>query len=348
MVAISKPVFADSHVANQDSERSVAIVLNVNARKVDQETLGLMRSMVSDADLYISRRPEDGKRIADEVVAKGYDAVLWGGGDGTFAAGVAALLDSSDRLGLDVPDVGVLPFGTGNAVAWSVGKSSSSRESIANNLDLAKSPAQKRQLQMLRVEGQPTVFCGFGLDAEILEDLGKTVGVLRKVGLEQTIQSAGLRYFLTVSARSVPRFVASQRTEIVAINRGSPAIKVDAQGNQIGAPVLAGRVLWRGMATLASCGSIPYYGLGLKMFPQAEKTTGRFQVRLADASALEMISNLPKIWRGEYDSPRIHDFLVDEVELVAAKPTTFQSGGDVVGSRERMTVSLWDRPIDMV
>ena len=86
----------------------------------------------------------------------------------------------------------------------------------------------------------------------------------------------------------------------------------------------------------------------MKMFPQAEKLPGRFQLRVSDMSAVEALSPLHLIWRGEYDSPRLCDFLVDEVELVLDRPAPFQSGGDLIGNRDRVTISLWDRPIGMV
>ena len=107
-------------------------------------------------------------------------------------------------------------------------------------------------------------------------------------------------------------------------------------------------MLWRGPATLASAGTIPFYGLGLRIFPHADRMPGRFQLRLSDAGAGEILTHLPSVWKGRYGSPRIHDFLVDEVELVLAKPAPFQANGDLLGDRERMTLKLWQRAIPVV
>src|SRR5262249_24984427 len=142
--------------------------------------------------------------------------------------------------------------------------------------------------------------------------------------------------------------LTAQRAEIVVINRGAPAIHVDVDGNAVGAPIASGRVLWRGVASLASAGTIPVYGLGLRLFPHAHRMPGRFPVPVADPGPAEILTKLPAIWKGRVSSPRIHDYLVDEVEMVLARPTAFQANGDLVGERERVRLKLWPRPIAIV
>src|SRR5437762_3491737 len=122
--------------------RRVAVVLNVNARRVDAETQRWIQSVVPRQDLFLSRSLEDGKR----------------------------------------------------------------------------------GLPRISIEGRPSMFCGFGLDAQILDDFGATVGALRRAGIADHVKSAGVRYFLSVTSRSLPRFLFSSRPEVVAINRGAPAI----------------------------------------------------------------------------------------------------------------------------
>src|SRR5262245_1465865 len=72
--------------------RRVAVVLNANARKVDDETLAWVRAVVPHDDLFLSQSLEDLGPICDMLVARRYDAVLWGGGDGTFVQGTGRLL----------------------------------------------------------------------------------------------------------------------------------------------------------------------------------------------------------------------------------------------------------------
>ena len=328
--------------------RRVAVMLNVNARKVDGGTLRWVRGVVPREDLFLSWTLTDAPRIAERVVGEGYDAVLLGGGDGTFANGVAALANAARHLDAPVPDVGVLRLGTGNAMADAIGAAPATADGLAGDLRRARRAPSRRRLSLLEVEGRPAMFCGFGLDAQILDDLHAVMRLLNRARLADRVSSAAVRYFLAVAGRSVPRFALSARTEVVAVNRGAPAIKVDVDGKPIGAPIPNGRVLWRGPASLASAATIPYFGLGMKMFPHAGRERGRFQLRLSDAGVVEILSRLPVIWQGRYQSPRIHDFLVERVELVLSRPAPFQSNGDLVGDRSRLDLGLWQQPVAVV
>jgi diacylglycerol kinase family enzyme len=335
-------------VARPQRARRVAVVLNANARRVDGEALRWVRGVVPERDLFLSTSLADSPRIAGILVAEGYDAVLWGGGDGTFANGVAEVSAAAARAGRPLPEMGSLRLGTGNAIADAIGAAPATSAGVAEEVRRARAARRAKLLPMLDVEGRPGLFCGFGLDAQILDDFGRTVRSLDKVGLAGAVRSAGARYFLSVTSRSIPRFVASSRPEVVAINRGSPAIKVDVDGNPIGDPIPAGRVLWRGIATLASAGTIPFYGLGLRIFPHCDRMAGRFQLRLADVNAAQILANLPKIWKGRFASPRLHDFLVDEVELVLSRPAPFQANGDLLGDRGGAVLRPWSSPIPVI
>lgn len=353
MVALHRNFAPSTHLRraprHEPRTRRVAVVLNANARRVDAETLRWIQAVVPHEDLFVSRCFEDGCRFVEEILERGYDAVLFGGGDGTFAHGVASLYAAAGRRGLDhIPEVGVLRLGTGNAMAEAIGASPATAAGLADDLRRARAVASRKLVQLLRVEGRPTMFAGFGADAQILDDFHATIGLLKKARVADTLKNAALRYALSVTTRSIPRFMLAQRTEIVAINRGGPATKVDPDGNAIGAPIATGRVLWRGTASLASAASIPFYGLGMKMFPHADRVAGRFQLRLTDMGTAEILANLPRIWKGRYGSPRLHDFLVERVELVLAKPSPFQSGGDLLGERQQVTIDLWHRPIAVV
>ena len=82
--------------------------------------------------------------------------------------------------------------------------------------------------------------------------------------------------------------------------------------------------------------------------PHAERTEGRFQLRLSDLGAGTILANLPAIWQGRFSHRRLADFLVEDVELVASRPIPFQAGGDLVGERQTVRLSLWPRPVAVV
>ncbi len=328
--------------------RRVGVVLNARARKVDDKTVSWIRSVVPHEDLFLSQSLEDLGPISEMLLARRYDAVLWGGGDGTFVQGVAKLAAAADVRRTRLPDVGVLRLGTGNAVAETLGAAQPTPDGLALDLSRARAHARRRELSLIEVEGKPTVFCGFGLDAMIQDDYNRTVGWLKKTGLAPRLESAAARYFLSVATQTIPRFAVSTRPEIVAVNRGKPAIRVDVDGRQVGDPIPAGRVLWRGRASLASAATVPYYGLGLKMFPHAQRSPEQFQLRLADTGSVEVLAHLREVWRGGYQGNTIHDFLCDEVELMLSRPAPFQSGGDLVGDRSNVTIALSPRRLSVI
>jgi diacylglycerol kinase family enzyme len=329
-------------------DRQVAVVLNANARAVNEKAVRWVSRVVPERDLFVSRTLEEGEEIAQILVERGYDAVLWGGGDGTFAAGMRSVLRAASEQGKRMPEMGVVRLGTGNAMADAIGAGPASEKGLTEDLRRARKSESVRRVPLLDLEGMPTVFCGFGLDAQILQDHHALVAGLKRVGLGETFRNAGLRYFMSVASRSIPRFVATDRPEVVAVNRGSVAVRVDADGRPIGNPIPTGRVLWRGPVTLASCGTIPFYGLGMRIFPHADRQAGRFQLRLSDLGAAEALAYLPKIWTGRVNHPRIADFLVDDVELVLSRPAPMQASGDVFGLRERAQIKFWPRPVAVV
>src|SRR5262249_46737114 len=198
--------------------RRVAVVLNANARRVDAETVRWVRSVVPERDLFLSQRLEECPRIARDIVRSGFDAVLWGGGDGTFANGVAEVVAAARAQGRRLPEMGCLRLGTGNAIADAIGASRATPAGLADDLIRARGASSARQLLMLDIEGRPGLFCGFGLDAQILDDYGATVRALERLHIADAVKSAGVRYFLAVAGRSIPRFLTAQRAEIVVIN----------------------------------------------------------------------------------------------------------------------------------
>src|SRR2546421_546346 len=105
----------------QRAGRRVAVVLNARARHVTREVIEQARELLPSTDLFISGDLAAARDIARTVVETGYDAVLAGGGDGTFTRCVTDVHAAAAQLGLPAPAVGVLRLGTGNAVADAVG-----------------------------------------------------------------------------------------------------------------------------------------------------------------------------------------------------------------------------------
>jgi diacylglycerol kinase family enzyme len=328
----------------------VAVILNQRARGVGPEVVRRLGRIVPSSDLYLSRDLEQSRAIARTVVERGYEAVLLGGGDGTFVQCLSDLRGEADRRALPLPGVGVLRLGTGNALADALGASTPTLDGLAADVRRARRRGQK-SLSLLEVDGKLTPFAGCGLDAQILDDFGKLGRALDSMGPMAQALGAGPRYALTVGLRSTPRFVFKQLPEITVVNTGGPAYRVDwSTGQPIDdEPIEAGRVLFRGRAAIATCSTIPYFGLKMKMFPFTELMEGRFQLRCSTASAFETLWNLPSVFRGEYRTPNLHDYLCESIEIRMERPVPVQVGGDVQDApRDRLQVALAAEPIRVV
>src|SRR5262249_11198347 len=140
-------------------------------RHVTPRVLAEARKVVPREDLFISTDIEAAQQIAQTIVDRRYDAVLAGGGDGTFVRCLSDVCAHAARRGRKPPAVGVLRLGTGNAMADALGVVA--RRTMADVLASARRCAPNR-LTMLSVAGRLSPFAGIGLDAQILEDYGIT------------------------------------------------------------------------------------------------------------------------------------------------------------------------------
>jgi diacylglycerol kinase family enzyme len=329
----------------------VAVILNHNARGVRPEVVERLERLVPHRDLFVSHAVEDSRAIARTVVERAYDGVLFGGGDGTFVQCLSDIAGEARLWDAPLPGVGVLRLGTGNALADALGASRPTLDGLVKDLRRARGARtdSEKMLPLLEVGGKLTPFAGCGLDAQILDDfaaLGRTIDQL--AGDHASKIGAGARYAMTVALRSTPRFLLSELPKIEVINTGGPAYVVDWRTGRVRdeKPLATGAVLFRGRAALCSTSTIPYFGLRMKMFPYVESRRGKFQLRCSTASAYETIRNLPAVFKGEYLSPNLHDFLCDGVEIRVERPVPVQVGGDLQDApMNKLSVTLSEQPV---
>jgi len=338
----------------------VAVILNNNARGVRPEVVERLGRLVPQRDLFISESVEASREIARTVVERAYDGVLFGGGDGTFVQCLSDIASESRNLDVPLPGVGVLRLGTGNALADAIGASKPTLDGLIADLRRARGTSpfsdEAKTLKLLTVDGKLTPFAGCGLDAQILDDFAKLGEMIDNTapafGVHGDKIGASARYAMTVALRSVPRFVLSKLPEIEVTNASSePAYRIDQRTGRVDEdhPILPGELVFRGRAALCSASTIPYFGLKMKMFPYVERMPGRFQLRCSTASAAETLINLPAVFRGEYRSPNLHDFLCTEVAVKMERPVPIQVGGDLAdGLRDQLSVGLADEPVRLL
>jgi diacylglycerol kinase family enzyme len=326
----------------------VAVLLNAHAKAVNADVRRALSLVVPDEHLFFSTSQEEATAIAEEVVKRRYATVFTGGGDGTFVSWVNRILETAERRCARPPRFGVLALGTGNAVAEMVG---ATRRGHA--YDLARfvrgEVGRVRRLELLTCEGRRTPFAGVGVDAAVLNDYNwlrmRLAGTpLAKLGL------GAPGYGLAVALRSAPRALLERRASYCEIvNVGRPAWRLDAGGARVGPAIAHGELLYAGPCMLAAASTVPYYGLGLRAFPFAEKAQGMMQVRVATRIGVHtLLMNLPSIWSGGFAHESLLDFHADRVSLRFERPMPLQIGGDAEGWRDEVTFGMAANHVEVV
>ncbi|MFT3915969.1 MAG: diacylglycerol kinase family protein [Anaeromyxobacteraceae bacterium] len=325
----------------------VAVLLNGNAKAVNARVRDSLLSVVPSEHVYFTTCPDEASRVAEAVVDRGYHTVFTGGGDGTFVAWVNRILEIAERRFARAPRFGVLALGTGNAVAEMVG--ADPRRHTEDLVRYLRGEAGTRRLPLLDVGGRRTPFAGVGLDAAILNDYNW----VRQRLAETPLRGLGLGapgYGLAVALRSAPRYLMERRPGYCEIvNTGRTAWRLDARGNRIGRPVEHGELLYAGPCALAAASTVPYYGLGLKAFPFADRAPGMFQLRLASSVPVaDVLLQLPRLFSGEFSHEVLHDFSVERVALSFERPMPLQIGGDAEGWRDGVQFGLAPGAVEVV
>jgi diacylglycerol kinase family enzyme len=328
--------------------RRIAVVVNGRAKNVTAEVISTLDRILEGSDLFVSRRIEDAREIAQTLVHRRYDTVLTGGGDGTFTVMVTEVVREARRRGAPLPRFGLLKLGTGNALAWVVGARDLKGGQVDADIRRLCDEAGSRPVRLIEVEGIITPFCGLGADAHVLADYGWVKQHLGATPLKR-FSSGPSGYAIAAVARTLPSLLFSGMTQCRVINAGGEACRVGPHGSVIGRPFQHGEVMYQGPMRLCALSTIPYYGYGFRMFPFAEDRKDRMQLRVSTIKPHEFIYHLKEIWRGEYVNPKsIFDFLVERVALEFEPKAPFQVGGDPRGERDRLEVGLCPTPIELV
>jgi diacylglycerol kinase family enzyme len=326
----------------------VAVLLNGNAKAVNEGVRRKLSLVVPPEHLFFSRNPEEANDIAEEVVARRYGTVFTGGGDGTFVSWVNRILDRAERRAARPPRFGVLPLGTGNAVAGAVG--ACARTHLAQLARyLRGEPCRTRRLELLTCDGRRTPFAGVGIDAGVLNDYNWVRGRLAETPLRRLgLGLAG--YGLAVALRSAPRYLLERRPSYCEIvNVGKPAWRLDASGHRVGRPVPHGELLYAGSCMMAAASTVPYYGLGLRVFPFVDRAPGMFQLRVAaEIPVPTILANVGRIWAGSFTHPGLVDFHAERVALRFERAVPLQIGGDAEGWRDEVGFGMAAAPVEVV
>jgi len=338
-----------------------AVLLNINARGVSKKVRDTISQIVPEEDLFISHSELEAETHAHEIIKRRYKGVFSGGGDGSLILLVNLLWENVIKLNEELssgsnaairdgykgtgdiviepyrfPFLGILKLGTGNGWASVVGskKGVEQLKYVLAGGDLKFTP-----FDLIFTENRRFHFSGLGWDAAILNDyidfkkLGNRFPYLKKY-------LASLPgYISSMMIRTIPRELTKQilnlkqsRCEIV--NRGARVFRIEGGGRPV--PVRFGRGdrIFSGNVNVVGVATTPNYGFNLKAFPYAMTMPGMMNLRIIQAGIPELIMNAGPIWNGVYCSPKIHDFLVSDVEIFFSASMPLQIGGDAEGMRD--------------
>ncbi|HEX7836396.1 MAG TPA: diacylglycerol kinase family protein, partial [Kofleriaceae bacterium] len=185
--------------------RRVAIMLNRNAQGVTASRIARVRAIAGGEHVFVTASADDARGAIAAIVARGYDVLCTGGGDGTFVHAVGEL-----RAYAQWPILFGLRLGSGNAIADVCGARRPTWCGLAADLARAAGGEAPHALRVLEVDGRLAHSAGFGLDAEFNEDLARVAKAgLRRPWLHPLL-AGGRGLYLTAAVRTVPRLARAR------------------------------------------------------------------------------------------------------------------------------------------
>lgn len=317
-------------------EYNLAVVLNDNAKRVTPQVRARIHELVPERSIFYSRSLDDSSAIARKVVDARYDAVFTGGGDGT----VIQFINDMVATHAPLPALGVLPLGTGNALASMV-----SSGDYLHDLEtyVLQKQADFQHIGLLQSEGRVFPFAGLGIDARILNDY---VHIKKRYAenrvMKPLLQGLG-GYLLASFGRTIPQVVgdamAGRRTSVRVVNRGRLAFRADVEGSPV-EEFGPGQVIYQGEAHMVSAATAPYYGHGMKIFPNSLRHPGYFELRIVFGSIARAVAKLGTVWKGRFVEDGFWSVMAEDVSVEFDRDMPFQIGGDAHGLRKNVQFTL--------
>lgn len=324
--------------------KKVAIILNNNARSVTDDSIYAVTKAALDVggcEVFLSNSVEKLDSIIDNIIDYRADVVMCGGGDGTFATCVTKFYNKcKDNL----PAFGILRLGTGNALADVLGVC----RSYKTSLELAKR-GMVSNLSMLKIKDKIAPFAGIGLDAMILEDYETVKGELNEDPVFKIIESqrGPMDYGLAISLLSFWKVLMGHTKSNVTITNvsDSEAYQIDEHGFVVGNRKGKGETIYHGTAGMIAGSTVPYYGMGFKMFPQVNPSAEGFQLRVINLKIHELITSFPFFIMGDIFHKHITDYHCKSVSIKMERNVPFQLGGDSMGKTNALIIDSVQIPV---
>lgn len=345
----------------QPKAKEFAVILNENARRVTQRVVRSAQDVVPRFALYSSRTKEEAQQILKDLLDRGVNRIICGGGDGTFSSMLSQAKRYLEEKNLQLqemgrnvrdelsrrslPEFGILKLGTGNSLAPLLGikKGLKPVRLLADGKDF-----KTRRINLIEAEQQCFTFCGMGWDAQILNDYLWLKNRFRRPPLSRYVQTL-FGYLTAITLRTIPTvMLRRKRMKATIRNLGQHLYQIRPDGSLESLDCPAGEIFYKGSCHITGASTTPYYGYRLKAFPYAMKKTGLMQVRIVKAGVPELLTHAWPIWQGTYQSPNFLDYLAEEVHFSFSEKTPLQIGGDAEGYRSELSVKVSDLTVDLL
>ena len=156
-------------------------------------------------------------------------------------------------------------------------------------------------------------------------------------------------YVAAIAFRTIPKVLMARKRAVATVRSLGPTVyRIGSDGSLEPIPCEAGEVFYEGPCQAIGAATTPYYGYGLKAFPDAMKMPGFMQVRVVRAGVAEMLSHVPAIWQGTYKRPNFIDFLVEKVHFTFSETMPLQIGGDAEGYRQELALEVSETTVDFL
>lgn len=323
-------------------ESALAILVNANAKRGGRRVAAQIARALPGASVRLTRTAQEVDAWLRTLPAPW--AVLAAGGDGTAVALVNALARVTPE-GRPLPPLGLLPLGTGNGWAHSLGAPKLHR--CLALLAGASGRLPSRQCGLVDVDGTLAHFAGTGWDAMILDDYKKQLEASKGPG--RHISKSVYGYLSATLLRTLPRVAVYGNPHVIIENLGDAVFDLGPDG----APrrmegVARGAVLYDGRVGITSVGTCPEFGYRFKAFPFAERMPGYLSVRAYGGGPFGALASIQGLWKGAHPMSGMHDWLVTHVRMTFSRPVPLQIGGDACGMRRTVEYRAAGRGVRMM
>lgn len=325
---------------NEAPGSGLAILVNANAKRGGRRIAVQIGQALPGATIRLTRSVSE---VSGWLGSLGnVRAVLSAGGDGT----AVTLLTALDRVfpaDRPFPAVGVLPLGTGNAWAHSLG--ARKLDTCVRALARHPGPLPTRKTRVFSCDGKLTFFAGSGWDAQVLDDYRRQVEQSPSPRLAKSVWG----YLTAMLFRTAPKTLALGRPNVLVENLADHVLTIDHDGNvEKLEGVGRGAILYEGPASVAGCATCPEFGYRFRAYPHAERMLGYMSVRVYDQTTVRAIRDIPRLWHGLHPLEGMNDWFSTHVRMTFSRALPLQVGGEAVGERRTVEFEISPREVDAV